>query len=181
MDFERSIKYVVGRFEENRIDYALIGGFALGLYGITRTTIDLDFIVDGEKKMDIKRIFSKDWCVFYETENVLQLIPEDKSFVSFDIIYAMKELGKKILENARNFEIFNGKLIIKLARLEDIIGLKIQAIVNQPKRYIKEMYDIEVIMERYGEKLEWEKIRKYFEIFEKTEMYEELYDKYCVE
>ncbi len=49
MDFEKSIKKIIEGFEREKIGYALIGGFALGLYGITRTTIDLDFIVDWRK------------------------------------------------------------------------------------------------------------------------------------
>lgn len=176
--FEKTLKDIIEFFNKNDIDYALIGGFAVGIYGITRTTFDLDFILGYEYREKIKKFFSQRYKIVYETENVLQLLPEDKKYCGIDILYAKKELGKNIIQRAKGKKVFNGSMEIKVAELEDIIGLKIQALKNEPKRYIKERYDIEFIMESYGKKLEWERIKKYFEIFGMNDDFRELKERY---
>ncbi len=44
MDFDRLMK-VLASFERNQVDYALIGGVALNLHGIARTTEDADLFI----------------------------------------------------------------------------------------------------------------------------------------
>ncbi|MCW3983175.1 MAG: nucleotidyltransferase [Candidatus Bathyarchaeota archaeon] len=41
----RSLQRLVALFEKNRIDYMIIGGYALPFYGRIRTTVDLDLAV----------------------------------------------------------------------------------------------------------------------------------------
>ena len=45
MEFERVLQAVLSRFHAQRIRYAALGGFALGLLGAPRATQDLDFLV----------------------------------------------------------------------------------------------------------------------------------------
>ena len=45
MDFERVLKSLLADFDYQQIRYAAIGGFALGVLGIPRATMDLDFLV----------------------------------------------------------------------------------------------------------------------------------------
>ncbi|MCM8778689.1 MAG: hypothetical protein NC898_05640 [Candidatus Omnitrophica bacterium] len=48
---------------------------------------------------------------------------------------------------------------------EDVIGLKVQAIANDPERKIKEMADIEALMGVYKNRLDWERLEDYFRLF----------------
>lgn len=43
MNFRLVIKYLLELFDKNKIPYAVISGLALDLYGLVRTTIDIDF------------------------------------------------------------------------------------------------------------------------------------------
>ncbi len=45
VDFERVLKALLAGFDYQQIRYAAIGGFALGVLGIPRATMDLDFLV----------------------------------------------------------------------------------------------------------------------------------------
>lgn len=45
VNFERVLEALLAEFDRRRIRYAAIGGFALGVLGYPRTTIDLDFLV----------------------------------------------------------------------------------------------------------------------------------------
>ncbi len=45
MDFKQVLRFLIFEFDKHNIDYALIGGFALGILGIIRATMDMDFLV----------------------------------------------------------------------------------------------------------------------------------------
>jgi hypothetical protein len=42
VDFQFVTNTLLKAFEERDIDYAVIGGFALGFWGVTRATVDID-------------------------------------------------------------------------------------------------------------------------------------------
>lgn len=50
---------IVAEFKERKVSYALIGGFALGLYGVVRSTNDLDFLVDKDDLEKVDAVMSK--------------------------------------------------------------------------------------------------------------------------
>jgi len=76
--------------------------------------------------------------------------------------------------------IFDGKMLIKVARPEDIIGLKIQALVNNPKKELNEYLDIELLINHFKKDLDWKLIEKYFKIFKLEKKYKEIRKKYEV-
>ena len=46
MNFKLVIEKLITAFKDAEIRYALIGGFALGLWGVPRATVDIDFLVN---------------------------------------------------------------------------------------------------------------------------------------
>ena len=54
MDFKLVLEKLLTGFEKQKVRYALMGGFAMGLWGSGRTTVDLDFLVcrDDMEKVD---------------------------------------------------------------------------------------------------------------------------------
>ncbi|MGQ9623624.1 MAG: nucleotidyl transferase AbiEii/AbiGii toxin family protein [Candidatus Caldatribacteriaceae bacterium] len=61
MDFRTVFEKVVQDFHDSKIRYALIGGFALGLWGIPRATVDLDFLITKEGYAQGRRGPGKPW------------------------------------------------------------------------------------------------------------------------
>ena len=45
MNFRKVLEILIPKFNEKDIDFALMGGFALNLWGIIRTTQDIDFLI----------------------------------------------------------------------------------------------------------------------------------------
>lgn len=45
MNFKLVLEKLLTAFTEQNVRYALLGGFALGLWGGSRSTVDLDFLV----------------------------------------------------------------------------------------------------------------------------------------
>jgi hypothetical protein len=58
-----------------------------------------------------------------------------------------------MLGRAREIEAFEGTLRVRVLLPEDIIGLKVQSLANDPSR---------------------ERLREYFALFDRTEIYEEI-------
>ncbi len=56
MDLKRVMEQLLGKFGEEGIDCASIGGFALAALGIPRATVDLDFQVPGQRAEQISQI-----------------------------------------------------------------------------------------------------------------------------
>ena len=83
-----------------------------------------------------------------------------------------------MLQRAEDRKIFNDSMTIKVLKVEDLIGLKVQAIVNDPSRKPIDLADIESLMETYGGSIDWPIIEEYFALFEFNNLFEELKGKY---
>lgn len=73
MDFEQVLGKAIRDFERENISYGLIGGFALGLWGVISATADLGFLFDKKGLGKAKEIMLRyGYNCFYESENVAQ-------------------------------------------------------------------------------------------------------------
>ena len=64
--------------------------------------------------------------------------------------------------------------MVKTLRPEDLIGLKLQAIKNNPKRGENDLADIRMLIQAQKDILDWELIRGYCEILKMYDMCEKL-------
>lgn len=178
MNFSFTLKNIIEEFDKNKINYALIGGFALGLYNYVRATNDLDFLVDVKDIDKVKNILDNiGYKVYFENENVIQFDSADKIIGEIDIIIARKKISLSMLKESKKIKVFDGDFYIKVVKVEDIIGLKLQALVNNSSRYIKEWYDIEMLLNN-NRKINWARLKKYFKLFDKEKEFKELKKKY---
>ena len=85
MDFEKVLKLIIGEFEKESINYGLIGGFALGIWGITRATADLDFLIDVKDLERIDKIMQNlSFDCVHKTKDVSQYVASIKQFGEID-------------------------------------------------------------------------------------------------
>ena len=180
MDLKLVIELIIKDFDKEKVRYALIGGFALGALGIARTTVDLDFLLDRDDLSRVDKIMKVNGykCVF-KTENVSQYVSEVKIFGEVDFIHAFRKISIAMLRRAKELDIFEGKSKIKVLRPEDIIGLKLQAVMNDRTRRNREFADIEALMDLYRKDLDWESMEEYFSIFNQKQKFTELKKRYC--
>lgn len=149
-----------------QIDHALIGGIALALWGVHRATADVDLLVDGDKKTLAKNILTKaGFQITHESEEVIQF----SGAGYLDLLFANRALSKKMIAQA----IFNNKLSIKCVKPEDIIGLKIQAYTNDPKRFFQDIADIKNLIDA-NNGIDWNQIKMYADLFNKWSDIEKL-------
>lgn len=175
MDFEIVLGKLIARFEANKINYALIGGFALGVYGIVRATNDLDFLIEKKYAGWLKKYMLKeDYMIIYESDNVIQFENPDVSFGSIDFLYAFRKPSVEMLKRAVMKKLFNETINMPILIPEDIIGLKVQSLVNNPQRKFFELEDIRNIMQIRRSELRWDIIEKHFVLFNLSDLFREL-------
>jgi len=179
MNFKEVLSYIAKNFEKNKIRYGLIGGFSLGILGIIRTTVDLDFLIDRRDLSKVDKIMEEKGyrCVF-KTENVSQYISDDPDLGEVDFLHAFRKYSLKMLERALKKRVFKNEITVKVLRPEDIIGLKIQALVNDPEREHREYADIGDILSLYGDKIDWGILKEYFSLFKLEKKFKELEERY---
>ena len=150
------------------VSHALIGGFAMAIYGHHRATVDVDFLADGAKKELIKATLLKmGFNLKFESSEVLQF----DGVGLLDILLANRPVSLEMLKEAKQ----NSQIGVYVLRPEDIIGLKIQAYKNDSTRMLKDQADIQMLLgsptidlklvKRYADLFsEWPTIEKILEL-----------------
>lgn len=152
--------------KKQNIAHALIGGFALSLHGINRATADVDFLADGTKRTEIlKTLQDEGFSLRFESTEVLQFTGPG----NLDILLANRPVSQQMLRDA----ILQKRLPIYLLRVEDIIGLKIQAYTNDPSRELQDKADIQQLMKHHPD-LDWPRVKKLADMFDQWSMIESL-------
>ena len=166
MDFKTVTSNLITALEKEHVSYALIGGFAVGLWGYHRATVDIDFLVNNNDMEKVRQIVEgQGYRCIHASENVTQFLSEDKNQGKLDFLHAFRPASLSMLERAAHKTIFDGEQTIPVILPEDLIGLKVQAINNDPSRTPMDMADIEALMNIFRTKLNWERIEGYFELF----------------
>lgn len=166
MDFQFVLGNVIDGFERVKIRYALMGGFAMGALGAPRATKDLDFLVcrDDLEKLHLLLTSLKYKRIFY-SENVSQYEGESIIWGCLDFIHAFRQLGLEMLDRAIEKPIMAGRRMVRILRPEDVIGLKVQAMANTPKRKTRETADIEELIEAHPKDLDWDRVEYFYGLF----------------
>lgn len=142
---------------DSKIDHALIGGLALGAHGVQRFTNDIDLLIE-ESNIDhtLEILESEGHTVFHRTAEVLQL----KGKIPIDILIARRPISIQILEEAKPIT----PLKIKCVSVEGLIGLKVQAYKNNPKRELGDKSDIQKLIEHNS--INWKKLKTIVDLFD---------------
>lgn len=169
MNLRATLKLAHSLLDQHSIPHALVGGLALACYGSTRATVDLDLLIREEHKEKVKALFlGNGFNLVHESQEVLQF-----SGIGYvDILLARRPISQKILSEASN----EGPEGIKVVKSEDLIGLKIQAYMNDSSRELQDKADIQFLIETV-ESMDWERIKSYADLFNQWEIINEIKNK----
>lgn len=168
MDFALIFKYLIENFTREKIDFAVMGGFALQAVGIIRTTRDIDLLVLSEDSPKVKEMMLKHgYELLHESEDVLNFAGKKLELGRVDFLLAHRKYTLGMLKRAEERPVLGGKFKIKVLKIEDQIGLKVQASSNDPKRLSQDMADIKELIENNYSKLDTKLIREYFSLFDR--------------
>lgn len=179
MNFTRVSEKLVNAFEKEGVRYALIGGLALGLLGVHRATVDIDFLVHRDDMDKVGGIMADlGYERHFRSENVSQYASPLAAFGEVDFLHAFRESAVGMLGRAEVKETFGGALKVRTVGSEDLIGLKVQAMANDERRREGDLADIEALLDRHGKVVDWDRVRSYFDLFEMEELFARLEGKY---
>jgi predicted nucleotidyltransferase len=173
MKFSKVLPILFKEFKVRGVDFALIGGVAIHSYGIDRSTVDVDFLILSSSADEVEQIMrSHSYEVGHKTATFVNYVSKDPDMGRVDFMFAGKEHSKAILDRAEENWVIGHA--VKVARVEDIIGLKVLSSSNDPNRASKDLWDIEDLMRRYRRTLDWELVRDYFRLFDRETEYKNL-------
>ena len=157
MSLQDGLKIVHETLAKAHVDHALIGGMALSVLGYPRATNDIDFLVDGTSRAAAEDCMaSLGFTIHHTSDEVTQW----SGIVPVDFLYARRPLSKQMLQRAQK----NLFMEIPVLEATDIIGLKIQAYSNNPKRMLQDLADIQKIIEVNA--IDWERAKEYADAFQ---------------
>ena len=103
LDLVDELRKLVAGLNEHEIDYALCGGMAMGVYGIARTTIDIDLLIRSESLNEVfaiakalgYNIRGKDLSLAngsIEIRRVSKIDPDDGELLSLDLLLVTSDI-----------------------------------------------------------------------------------------
>jgi predicted nucleotidyltransferase len=179
MNLKEVLKILISRFQKKDIDFVLSGGLALSTMGIFRFTKDIDFLVYEESKEIIDDIMSDLTYQKQEfsTEEIFSYWSPIKALGQVDYLFARRKYAKAMMRRAQKSPVFDGKYMLKTILPEDLIGLKVQAISNDPKNRLPvDAPDIQRILRIKIDEIDIELVRNYFQLFSKEDLLDEWLD-----
>lgn len=166
MDFEKTLELLLAGFESRGIRCAAIGGFALGVLGAPRSTLDLDFLVHRDDLAALHEFMeSSGYTRRFASENVSQYVASDRALAYVAFLHAFRSVSLGMLGRAARTPVLGGTRTLLVLEAEDVIGLKVQAMANDPSRANKETADIEALAEARDGKLDWGRLTEYYALF----------------
>jgi hypothetical protein len=157
MELVQSLNWSHQILSELSVPHALIGGMALSEYGYSRGTQDVDWIIPEESvEVVVKRFLSEGFQIFFRSEDVLQFTGK----AEIDFLIARRPVSRGMIEDAN----YSDGLQMPILKVEDLIGLKIQAYINNPKRKFKDLGDIQELIDK-NQALDWVKVKFYADQF----------------
>jgi len=176
MNLKEVLRTLIDRFHRQKIDFALSGGLALSTKGIFRFTKDIDFVVYEESKEAIHQVMTE---LGYDkqdfsTEEIISYVSPLKVFGQVDFLLARRKYTRAMMRRAMKIPISGGEFEVKTLLPEDLVGLKVQAISNDPQnRYLVDPPDIQRLLDLHSEKMDMNLVREYFRLFDKEALLDE--------
>lgn len=157
INLRKTLEIASQTLNQRGIAHALVGGFALAVHGINRATADIDFLADGQRRAEIISLLeAAGFSLKHASNEVLQF----SGIGLLNILLANRPASQKMLEHAQP----TPQLPVRVLRVEDIIGLKIQAYCNDSSRELQDKADIHQLIKHHPQ-MDWPRIKMYADLF----------------
>jgi len=147
VDFERVLRTLAEFFDESNVEWGVIGGLAMAVHGAARTTLDVDIVVDGalQDKL-IGFLQSQGFATVHRSTGYSNHLHEDPDLGRIDVVYVRGDTSRNILDNMQVHP-GPGGIKIPVPRPEHLAAMKAYSIKNDPRRTLRELADIRVLLD----------------------------------
>jgi len=165
--FLATIRLVLDAARRGGFRVALIGGFALPFHGIRRATGDVDFLVEagGADALD-GDLLAAGFRRLHRSDDSANYAASCPDYAAVDLLLARRAPSLDMLARADRHRMAQDGLEVPVVDVEGIIGLKVQAIANDPRRRRRDAEDIVTLLAAHPEGLDLPLLEHYFELFE---------------
>jgi len=172
VDFVAVLNEVLPFFERRNLRFAVIGGVGLGGYGMSRATVDLDFVLDaGAREEVIRFLESLGYGTLHRSTGYSNHQHPDSDRGGIDLVYVQEPTSGMIFAGIRILD-GPGGMRIPVPRPEHLIAMKVVAMKNDPSRTFQDMADIRFLLSLPD--VDREEVRAQFEKHGLRERYREL-------
>lgn len=155
-DYGTVLRELIPFFEQEKIRFALAGGFALQALGRTRLTFDLDLIVPADVQ---ERIVGHMEGIGFETLRVsVGYSNHVREKQRVDFIYLQSKTAELVLNELKFTETSEG-MPLPIARPEYLAMMKFLAVKNNPERDRQDLPDLVFLLRLPG--INRDEIREY--------------------
>lgn len=152
---------------------ALIGGFALPFHGVRRATGDVDFLVEARGADALhEALLAAGYQTLHRSDDAANYRGPG-AWPGVDVIYARRPPTLAMLDRAGTPQ---GRADVPVVDVEGLIGLKLQASVNDPARRRQDEADIVVLLTLHLPSLDRALLREYFALFDEEDALERFID-----
>jgi hypothetical protein len=161
MDFGRNLEDLQRFFEAKQLRWALIGGVALAAYGLPRTTLDLDLVVEHRAQDELVSFLEEQgFETLHRSRGYSNHLHPDSARGRVDFLYVRGSTADRLFAEGESKPGPRG-LTVPVPKPEHLIALKVQAIKNDPARSFQDLADIRYLVSLPG--VDHEEVRRYFE------------------
>jgi hypothetical protein len=172
LDFGNVLGAISGFLEEKGFRHAVIGGVALATYGLHRSTLDLDLVVESSAQDEIVRFLeSLGYQTLHRSSGYSNHRHPDPRWGNIDFVYVAGETSRSLFEGLRTLPGPRG-LRIPLPKPEHLVALKVVAMKNDPARRSQDMADIRFLLHLPG--TDQQAVKAYFDRHGMSEQFDEL-------
>jgi hypothetical protein len=172
LDFGTVLDAVSRFLDERGYRHAVIGGVALAAYGLPRTTVDLDLVVESSAQEDlIGFLDAMGYHTLHRSTGYSNHRHSDLRWGNIDFVYLKGETADEIFSECRRAR-GPRDLPVLLPKPEHLAALKVVAMKNDPSRSFQDMADIRFLLTLPG--VDEREVRGYFEDQGMGDRFEEL-------
>lgn len=163
------VREALAIFAECGTPPALIGGMALAVHKVVRATQDIDFLVDaGDADKLHAALLAAGYRCVHRSDDAANYLRGDEGI---DFLYAHRAAALRLLVEAPQRDTAMGPL--RVVSAEGLIGFKLQAIVNNPKR-TQDIEDIRALLRENRGELKMDEVKSFFALFGREALLDEL-------
>jgi hypothetical protein len=172
LDFGPVLGVISDFLDEKGFRFAVIGAVALAAYGLPRTTVDLDLVVDASAQDHLVRFLeSLGYQTLHRSSGYSNHRHPDPDWGSLDLVYLGAETSQELFAAVR-ISRWPRELFIPLPKPEHLAALKVLAMKNDPSRTFQDMADIRFLISLPG--VDRGEIRGYFDRHGMKDRFDEL-------
>lgn len=172
--YANAFELLASEFEQAGISVILVGGFAVNLYKVTRSTKDIDFLIPEEDYEKARAVLQEAGYKELKHDKIFaRLVADFIAPSEVDLLFTDPQTFKTVLKEGREVTL-SGKRF-RLPSLEHLIALKLHAIkCNPPSRELRDLRDILELVRANEIKVKTERFRNLCLKFGNQEIYEKI-------